>query len=149
MKTLKLFSVSILVILLFHSLTSQAQELKRLEKFFKTEYYKGDEHITKDAFVSQLETNEKAFKHWKKARTYNTLSGVALGAELGFAIWRFSDLESSTARAGVFGSFGAVVLFSVVGMIHDKKAVKEYNSALNKKVSFSPSKKGFGIVMQF
>lgn len=142
-----------LVIALTSSQQIQSQELKKVDKFFKTEFYKNDERVSKKEFIAQLKTNKKASKHWKSSRTYNTLSWISLTAETSFAIWNLTDgkEKNKTATTGVYSSFAALLIFDIISNLQEKKAIEKYNEGVksDKKITLKPSNKGFGIVMQF
>jgi len=131
----------------------QSQELKKIDKFFTTEFYNNDEQISRKAFITQLKTNENANKYWKTSRIYNTISLTALATELGFAVWNLTDgkEKNSTASTGVYASAGVALIFSALQQLKQKKAIETYNveNKKDKKITFQPSKKGFGLVMQF
>lgn len=131
----------------------QSQELKRVDKFFKTEYYKGDNLISKKDVAINLQNNEEAYKHWKKSITFNTIAWSSIGVEYGFLFWAIFDgkKENNIAKTGVY-SFGAIALIAIlISQKQSDKAIEKYNNGIKeeKKVTFKPSKKGFGIVMQF
>lgn len=151
-KFTRLLSV-FLVIAVTSSLCVQSQELKKVDKFFKTEFYKNDEMISKKEFIAQLKTNKKATKHWNSSRTYNTLSWISLAAETSFAVWNLTDgkEKNKTATTGVYSSFAALLIFDIISNLQEKKAIKKYNDGIKngKKITFKPSQKGLGVVMTF
>ena len=59
--------------------------------------------------------------------------------------------NDTAANIGVYGSFAAVLVFSIISNSKKKKAIRTYNQGIKKSSTFmiEPSKTGFGIVMQF
>lgn len=145
----------ILIVLSIFSFNVQAQELTMFSGFLDYQYYQDDQRIKKAELVSLMETNTEAFSHWKKSRTFETLSWVALASEVGFFVWEVTDNDDpsndTATKIGVFGSLAAVITFSVIAHHQKKNAILKYNKSLEKQTAFKivPSKKGLGIALQF
>mgnify|MGYP000356745316 CR=1 FL=1 len=142
-----------LVMVVTSSLSVQSQELKKVDKFFKTEYYKDEEHISKKDFINNLQTNQESYNHWKKSRTYNTLAWISIASEWGFATWILTDgkRKNSTANTGLYSSLALGLLFNFISERQTEKSIEKYNKGVknDKKITFKPSQKGLGIVMTF
>lgn len=152
MKMKKLFILCVL--LGFSQLKMEAQEIKTRNGFLKYHFYQNDKKISKNNLTDLLKKDMVAFNHWERANTFHTLSWIALASEIGFATWGIIDKNpknDTTANIGVYGSFAAVLVFSIVSNAQRKKAIKAYNRGLKKSSVFTikPSKTGFGLVMQF
>lgn len=63
----------------------KAQEITMFSGFLKDQYYQDDKKINKKELTALLEKDIIAFNHWKKSKTFNTLSLIALASEAGFA----------------------------------------------------------------
>ena len=108
--------------------------------------------------IPLLETNDEAIAHWKRSKTYSTLSWVALAAETGFFIAEIADNQpfenesnNTLNTVGVFGSLAAVLTFSIISHSQKKKAILKYNQGIQDKTTFKlgPSKQGIGIALTF
>ena len=128
----------------------KAQELTMFSGFLNYQYYQDDKKISRKKFVSLLEKDIVAFDHWKKSKTFNTLSLVALASEAGFAAWEITDnndpSNDTVTKIGVYGSFAAVIAFGILSHSQKKKATLKYNQGLDNSNAFSikPSKMGWG-----
>ncbi len=144
----------LIVLLSLSQRNMEAQEVRLRTGIFKTHYFQDDEKISKNDFTNLLRRDIVAFKYWKQATTFNTLSWIALASEVGFATWGIIDKNpknDTAANIGVYGSFAAVLVFSIISNSKKKKAIRTYNQGIKKSSTFmiEPSKTGFGIVMQF
>ena len=147
---------SIIFLLSIHFVN--AQEITMFSGFFDYQYYQDDKRIAKKELIPLLETNDEAIAHWKRSKTYSTLSWVALAAETGFFIAEIADNQpfenesnNTLNTVGVFGSLAAVLTFSIISHSQKKKAILKYNQGIQDKTTFKlgPSKQGIGIALTF
>lgn len=132
----------------------KAQEITMFSGFLKDQYYQDDKKISRKELGVLLEKDIVAFNHWKKSRTFNTLSLIALTSEVGFVAWEIADnnpKNNTTTQIGAYGSFAAVITFAILSHSQKKKAILKYNEGLDDSnaLSIKPSKNGLGIAMQF
>lgn len=147
----------LLLLLIFFGcmhLEAASQELRIRNGLLKYRYYLNDESIDRTDFTNFLKQDETSWKHWERSKTYNTLSLIALTSEIGFALWGIIDKNPKNDKAadiGVYGSFAAVIAFSIISHVQKKKAVRSFNQRKNKTTAFTirPSNSGFGLVVQF
>lgn len=132
-----------------------AQELSYFPGMWSTEYYQDNEKITSKEFESLLESNPTSFELWQKHEKQMIIGGVVSLAELGLAIWTFSDLINDRNAWGPgLGTIGAGIIAAIIlnkAFKNKKEAVLNYNDGLDQKTSFKiePSKRGLGIVLSF
>lgn len=149
------YFLAIVIFFFLFSFSSKAQEITMFAGFWDNQYYQDNERISKKDLKLLLEKDDVAFKHWNKAKTYNTLSWVALASEVGFGVWMISNSanqkDNTVASIGFLGSIAGGITFALISHHQKKKAILKYNEGLDNKTSFKimPSKQGFGIVMEF
>lgn len=140
-----------LIFILVMPCNLQGQELKKVEKFFKTKYYKGDTLIKRKAFKNELTKFDDSNKYLELSKTYNTLTWMFIAAEYGFLTWALTDgkRKNSIASTGVYSSVLISLIFNHLKNVKIEKAINVYNNNQNKKITLQPSKKGLGIVVTF
>ncbi len=148
----KIFIAVCLLISSMHQIS--AQKVSMRSGFAKSNFYLGEESITKVDMTNLMKKDGTSWKHWKRSNTFNTLSWVALITEAGFATWNIIDKNPENERAaniGVYTSLAGVIVFSLLSHGQRKKAISSYNSKFDQFNVFTikPSKKGLGIVVQF
>ncbi|MDY7396692.1 hypothetical protein UMM65_15695 [Aureibaculum sp. 2210JD6-5] len=147
--------LAIAIFFFLFNFSARAQEITMFTGFWDNQFYQDNERISKKDLKLLLEKDDVAIKHWNNAKTYKTLSWVALAAEAGFGVWSISDSynqrQNIVPTIGVLGSFAGVITFSLISHHQKKKAILKYNEGLDNKISFKimPSKQGIGIVMEF
>ncbi len=135
--------------------------------FWSPEYYQDDEKISKKQLEFLLAKNEEVNAYWKKSKRQEIVFGVAVIAELGFAIWFYSELlndspyltnrekaENAIGPAlGVLGTGILAGIFRNSASKSKKKAILTYNKQFDKKTVYRltpvSNKNGLGLALKF
>ncbi len=148
--------IALLVLTAVSGIHVRAQEITMFPGFWNYQYYEDDTRITTKDLVTLFEKNDESLAHWKKSKTFNTLSGVALGSEIGFLVWELSEYdpygENDVATSvGFYSSFAIGLTFLILSNNQKKKAILSYNKSLQKPSAFKigPSRSGLGVVVSF
>lgn len=131
-----------------------AQEITVFPGFFGNKYYQDDTRISKGQVEYLMTQDARANMYWQKSKTHNTISWVALGAEVGFLVWQIRNKNNRKSQTvpfiGVLGSAAVAIGFSFSSVNLQKKAILQYNKS--KDVSYLDlgiTQNGAGLVLSF
>lgn len=155
MKNLKSFFI-ICITALFTSNIS-AQEITMFKGAWGFEFYQDKDKLTFKEINKIMNESVVAEMHWQKSKK-QLIGGMGVGAvNFGAAIWFLvndRDGKSVTAPAITFlgtGLIGSILYKSA--MKNKKKAILEYNDALDKKTSYrlvpTSNENGIGLALKF
>lgn len=160
MNTSKFLGLIVIAFFIFSSLS--AQEITMFSGFWKAEYYEDDNQISKKQLEDKFQKYDEIYNHWKKGKTFSTLSWASLGVSYGFLIWELAefgntrdidDYKPSIGRTiGFFGSAAVSGVFMYLSLKFKKKAILDYNKTFDGNSSsliIRPSDRGIGLMVEF
>ncbi|MFS4449120.1 hypothetical protein [Maribacter sp. 2307UL18-2] len=155
----------LLILLVLYAPKVMAQEITMFSGFWAPEYYQDDKKINKKELEALFIKNDEVQLQWKKAKTQETVAGIATLAELGLLVWAYSEIlddrrpkneRAERALGPLVGSLGSLV----IGVIYltkanrsKKNAILTYNRQFDKQTSFyiTPvgNQNGLGLALKF
>ena len=148
------FIASFLIVFCFNS-QLRAQEITAFPGFFGMQYYQDENRLTIPEVNELFKSDPEVNKLWRQAKTNESIAYGFLAAEVGAAIWMFTELDKDEdAVAPLVTVLGTAILGTVFISMSTKKkkdAILKYNSNLEKKVSLdlNINKYGLGLAVSF
>lgn len=135
-----------------------AQEITSFDNFWGPVYYQDDQKITSKELKELFKKNEEISQHWKRYETNLTIGGVAVLAELGFAVWAGAEFgkDNGEPLIPVIGTLGTVTIaaiFLTKSNKNKRNAILTYNKQFDKKTAFrlvpTSNQNGVGLALKF
>jgi len=155
MKTLKI--VLLFIATAFYSINLSAQEITMFQGTWGFEFYQDKNKLNFKEINKIMSESVVAEMHWQKSKK-QLLGGMAVGAvNFGSAIWFLvNDRDGKNVVAPAITFLGTGLISSIFyksAMKNKKKAILEYNDALQNKTSYrlvpTSNENGIGLALKF
>lgn len=141
--------------LLLCTCTLKSQDIAQFQGFWGYRYYVDGKNISKQQVEEKLSIYPGAANDWKRAKRADVLSWSFLAAELGWAVWSISNLDTpnGNSRAGILaGTLGlgaGAIFFQFRRKKLMQQAILSHNQLNSTTPELSFSADGIGLMLQF
>jgi hypothetical protein len=134
---------------------SNAQEITSFKGLGGEEFYMDKIKITGKQMDSLMAQNSVTDMYWRKKKNQMLIGLVATAANIGSTVWWIVNSSDHKDLTGpIIATAGTTIIaaiFNLAGNKNKKKAILEYNDALDKKTTFKivPAGNGIGLALKF
>jgi hypothetical protein len=134
---------------------SNAQEITSFKGLGGEEFYMDKIKITGKQMDSLMAQNSVTDMYWRKKKNQMLIGLVATAANIGSTVWWIVNSSDHKDLTGpIIATAGTTIIaaiFNLAGNKNKKKAILEYNDALDKKTTFKivPAGNGLGLALKF
>lgn len=155
MKVLK--SVFLLACIIMFATKSEAQEITSFKGLGGEEFYVDKVKINGKQMDSLMSKSMITEKYWRKKKSQMFVGLIASTANIGSTVWWVVNSNDNKKLTGpIIATAGTAIIaaiFNLTGNKNKKKAILEYNDALDKKATFklvpASDENGIGLALKF
>ncbi len=137
--------------------TSGAQEITSFKGFGGEEFYRDKERISRKQMDSLMAQSQVTEMYWRRKKTQMLIGAIATTANIGASVWWIvnsgNNQNIAAPAIATAGTFIMAAIFNLAGNRNKRKAILEYNDALDKKTSFKlvpiGTPNGIGVALRF
>ena len=155
MKTIR--SIFIIGCIIFLATKSNAQEITSFKGLGGETFYRDKVKITGKQMDSLMALSTVTNMYWHKKKNQMLIGLIATSANIGSSVWWIvnsnNDKDITAPIIATAGTFIIAAIFNLEGNKNKKKAILEYNDALDKKNTFKIAPvsdgNGIGVALKF
>ena len=155
MKLLKSFFLTVCIIMF--ATKSEAQEITSFKGLGGEEFYRDKIKITGKQMDSLMAESTVTEMYWRKKKNQMMIGLIASTANIGSTVWWIVNSNDDKKLTGpIIATAGTAIIsaiFNLAGNKNKRKAILEYNDALDKKTTFklvpASGANGIGLALRF
>ena len=155
MKILK--SITLIACIIMFATKSEAQEITSFKGLGGEEFYRDKIKITGKQMDSLMAQSPVTEMYWRKKKNQMLIGLIASAGNIGSTVWLVTNSNNDKEIAGpIIATAGTAVIsaiFNLAGNKNKRKAMLEYNDALDKKTTFKlmpvSDANGIGLALKF
>jgi hypothetical protein len=150
-------SIFLIACIITFATKSEAQEITSFKGLGGEEFYRDKIKITGKQMDSLMAKSPVTEMYWRKKKNQMLIGLIASTANIGSTVWWIVNSNDDKKLTGpIIATAGTAIIsaiFNLAGNKNKKKAILEYNDALDKKTTFklvpSSDSNGIGLALTF